>query len=81
MLLLTLLLGCAEVTQTPSCADFVACVDARDAADGAETDTLRFEPTGDCWGSPDGQALCDRACSSGLEWLRESYDDLPEACL
>lgn len=81
--ILLLLLGCAQPpTQTTTCAAYVACVQARDQVLGIETDLLRFEPQGDCWGgSEDGAALCDRACSGGLEWLRESYEDLPEACL
>lgn len=77
---LLLFLGCAEVTQTPACASFVACVGARDAARGATTDVVRFEPAGECWGTPAGADLCDRACVNGLAWLRESEPDLPEAC-
>lgn len=81
MTILMLLLGCAEeVTQTPACERYVACLDARDEQRGTTTDMLRFEAEGDCWGSPAGADLCDRACSNGLSWLLESETDLPEVC-
>jgi hypothetical protein len=80
MTLLLLLLGCAEVSQTPTCEEYVACLGARDEARGTTTDMLRFEAQGDCWGSPAGADLCDRACTNGLAWLQESETDLPEAC-
>lgn len=80
MSILLLLLACAEVTQTPACERYVACLDARDAARGTTTDMLRFEAAGDCWGTPAGADLCDRACANGLTWLLESETDLPEVC-
>lgn len=75
-----ILFGCAEVTQTPACSSFVACVGARDEASGATTDVVRFEPNGDCWGTPAGADLCDRACENGLAWLRETEPNLPAEC-
>lgn len=78
--ILLLLSGCGPVVQTEACAAYVECLDARDAALGAETDALRFEPTGACWGSAEGATLCTNACERGLTWLRDSYDDLPAEC-
>ena len=72
--------GCAEVTQTASCADYVSCIQAIDDAAGTETDLDRFDVGGVCWGNPEGAALCDRACGNGLAWMRESYSNLPEEC-
>jgi hypothetical protein len=80
--MLWILLACApEVEQTPACATFVACQSARDEASGTTTDTVRFTPAGECWGTPAGQDLCDRACTNGLAFLRDRYTDLPDACL
>ena len=79
--MLFLLVACApEVEQTPACAAYVSCLAARDAADGTTTDTVRFAPQGECWGTPAGQDLCDRACENGLIWLRERVDGLPAEC-
>ena len=79
--LLMLLFACApEVVQTPACDRFVACQSARDAASGTPTDVARFAADGDCWGTPAGQELCDRACVNGLAFLRESYPNLPTEC-
>lgn len=80
-MVLWVLLACTEVVQTPACAAFVACVGARDAARASSSDVVRFEPGGECWGTPAGADLCDRACENGLAWLRESEPDLPEACV
>ena len=79
-LMVMMVMGCAQVEQSASCNSYVACVRAQDAAKGVETDMVRFEPAGDCWGNPEGAALCDRACSNGLLWLQEQYADLPEEC-
>lgn len=79
-MIIALLFGCAEVVQTPACADYLVCLSARDAELGITTDVARFEVDGGCWGSEDGAALCDRACSSGLTWLRDNEANLPEAC-
>lgn len=73
---LTLLLACAEVVQTPACAEFVACVEATDAARGATTDVVRFQPDGDCWGSPAGAELCDHACVNGLPVHKARFPDV-----
>ena len=79
--LLTLFVsGCAEVQQTDSCAAYVECIQAVDAQSDSTTDLDRFEVGGVCWGNPEGAALCDRACSNGLEWMRDAYSDLPEEC-
>ena len=75
-----LLVGCAQVEQSASCAAYVSCVRAQDAAKGIETDLVRFEPGGDCWGNPDGAGLCDRACTNGMLWLQETFSDLPQEC-
>lgn len=78
----SLLAGCAgEVVQTASCAQWVACIDARDDQLGITTDNVRFEAGGGCWSGAEGAALCDSACESGLEWMQEAYADLPEECL
>lgn len=77
---LLLLFACADVSQSPACATYVSCVEARDAARGSSTDLLRFQPDGECWGTPAGADLCDRACTNGLAWLQESETDLPEVC-
>lgn len=77
---LTLIWGCAEVEQSASCEEYVACIRAQDAVSGVETDLNRFEDDGDCWGNPEGAALCDRACTNGLEWMRDEVADLPEEC-
>lgn len=79
-MLLLLTLACAEVTQTPACAQYVACVEAKDAAAGTTTDLVRFQPQGECWGSPAGADLCDRACVNGLEFERSRTTDAPDAC-
>lgn len=75
--------ACSDpVAQTTSCETFVACVKARDVRDkvSAPTDAARFEANGDCWGSPAGSLLCDRACTSGLAFLREKEPSLPKEC-
>lgn len=76
MALLFLLACSPEAAQTEACARFVSCVHARDPA----VDTLRFEAAGDCWGSPAGADLCDRACVNGLAFLRSAEPTLPDAC-
>ena len=59
----------------------MACQQAIDAQLGQETDLLRFEADGECWGGIEaGAQLCDRSCVKGLEFLRERQPDLPEAC-
>jgi hypothetical protein len=74
--------GCAsEFGQSPTCATYVACLAARDAAQGTETDVVRFEEGGDCWGGKLGYELCDSACGNGLDFLRQrEAATLPEAC-
>lgn len=79
--MLLLLFACAaDVSQTPACVSFVACSAARDVQLGLETDVARFGASGDCWGSPAGQQLCDEACDNGLTFLRDRYADLPTEC-
>lgn len=81
--LLGLLGGCGEekLEQSASCAQYVACVGAMDATSGTETDLLRFEPEGSCWGfSEAGFDLCDRACTKGLAFVQERYNTPPEEC-
>lgn len=81
MFIFLTLLGCAEVVeQSAACEQYVSCLDARDAELGLQTNTLRFEPNGACWGGAEGAALCDRACDNGLQWLQEADPDLPELC-
>ena len=76
------LVGCdTSVEQTPACADWVRCIDARDAQLGVTTDDDRFEAGGLCWGNPEIGELCDKACESGMAWMETSnYTDLPEEC-
>ena len=69
---LTLIWGCAEVEQSASCEEYVACIRAQDAVSGVETDLERFEADGDCWGNPEGAALCDRATRSTSRFLTRS---------
>jgi hypothetical protein len=77
---LALMWGCAEVEQSASCEEYVECIRSRDAVSGVETDLARFEEDGACWGNPEGAGLCDRACTNGLEWMRDEVADLPEEC-
>jgi hypothetical protein len=64
----------------PSCVDYVACVQARDAARGATTDVERFLPDGACWTSAQEAAdACAEACARGLDVLR-SLVDAPAEC-
>jgi len=79
-MLMLFLIACAEVVQTPACAQFVACVQANDEMRGTSTDLLRFEPGGDCWGTPAGSDLCDRACVNGLVFHRVQYPTGPDVC-
>lgn len=80
-LVLLMLWGCdGPVEQSASCAAYVSCVEARDLALGQSTNLDRFLPGGACWGGAEGGALCDRACTNGLDWLQANEDDLPEAC-
>ena len=72
--------GCGEVEQTAACADYVRCLEARDAVLGTETDADRFDVGGACWGGAEGAHLCDTACSNGLAWLRDVEPDLPAEC-
>ena len=75
--------GCGEdnLEQSASCAQYVACVAAMDATSGTETNLLRFEPEGSCWGfSQAGFDLCDRACTDGLAFVQERYTAPPEEC-
>ncbi len=51
-----------------------------DESEGVTTNAARFEPEGACWGGPEGAALCTRACSGGLDYIKAAYADLPEAC-
>lgn len=76
-----LLSACADTAQTQACQDYVACQQAIDAQLGQETDLLRFEAAGECWGGIEaGAQLCDRSCVKGLEFLRARQPDLPEEC-
>lgn len=72
-MLLLLFAACTEVVQTPACADYVACVQATDASRNTTTDVLRFQPEGDCWGTPAGAELCDRACTNGLAFHQQRF--------
>ena len=81
-LLLLLLVGCdTSVPQSEACAQWVACIDARDDQLGVETDNDRFLANGPCWGNPEIGHLCDDACTAGLELMPDLYSDLPEECL
>ncbi len=77
---LALLTACGAVEQSPECAAWTRCIQARDAQTGVPTDNARFEAGGACWGGAEGAELCTTACASGLDWMRRAYDDLPEAC-
>jgi hypothetical protein len=75
------LAGCGgEVEQREACVDYVVCVQARDAALGYETDVVRFDIGGACWGGVQGADLCETACIQGLEFLREREPGLPGEC-
>ncbi|MEQ1506582.1 MAG: hypothetical protein ABMB14_30415 [Myxococcota bacterium] len=76
MWLLTFVSCSLPVDPRPSCARYVACVEARDARDGSTTDVDRFAPDGACWGGEAGADLCDRACTAGLAWLADREPDL-----
>ena len=73
--------GCGEsVGQSGTCAAYVQCVEAMDARDGVDTDVDRFEVSGACWGSEEGATLCDRACTNGLDYIRQRDPQLPQEC-
>jgi len=72
--------GCAVVTQSAVCGQYIACVEALDTLDGQTTNVERFADGGACWGGVEGGALCTRACERGLKWLAEATVDSPEAC-
>jgi hypothetical protein len=73
-----LLASCTFPVEQPEvCARYIACIAARDARDGTNTDVVRFSKEGDCWGTPRGGTLCETACKSGLAFLAEK-DPLPE---
>lgn len=57
--------------QSDACAQYVSCLQVRDARLGITTNAVRFEGGGDCWGSEAGAHLCDTACSRGLEFLAQ----------
>lgn len=70
-----------DFTQSEACGRYVACVSALDEAAGLVTDTARFAPEGSCWGfSQAGFDLCDRACTAGLAFIQERYDEVPGEC-
>jgi hypothetical protein len=74
--------GCsgAPPPQSASCQAYAACVAARDAARGTTTNVDRFLADGACWGTAEGAAACDGACTRGLVVLR-SFADAPSECL
>lgn len=72
--------GCANVTQSEECKQYVDCLAARDTQLKLQTDYKRFTVEGGCWGNPEGADLCTRACKNGSAWLKKSYTDLPTAC-
>lgn len=74
-----LLAGCGGEPQSPACRQFVACVRALDARDGRQTNTVRFEPQGGCWGGAAGAKLCTDACARGMTWVRRD-GNVPGAC-
>ena len=81
-LIFFVLTACSEpVEQSSSCAQWVTCIDARDAELGITTNIDRFIPDGTCWSNPEQADLCDKACSAGLVQLAEVYTDLPGECL
>ena len=80
MCLSSTIIGCADPKQSSECAQYVSCVRAMDESEGVTTNAARFEPEGACWGGPEGAALCTRACSGGLDYIKAAYADLPEAC-
>lgn len=79
-MLLLLVLACAEVSQTDACARYVACIQAKDTDAGTTTDVVRFQPEGECWGTPAGADLCDRSCVNGLAFERTRAADAPAEC-
>ena len=80
-LLLAAAAGCGDVQQRPACADYVACVQARDLQSGTSTNVDRFDVGGGCWGGDTGADLCETGCVQGLEFLRERQPDLPAECM
>lgn len=79
-LIASLATGCIPQDQTPACAAYVTCIQARDVRDGTATDLARFLPEGDCWAIDAGAELCDRACDEGLVFLRTHESNLPTEC-
>lgn len=82
LLILLPLAACnTAVDQTPACASWVSCIDARDAELGTVTDNDRFVAGGPCWNNPEIGDLCDKACIAGLDQMQEIYADLPQECM
>lgn len=79
-LLATLCTACIPQDQSSVCAEYVSCIQARDARDGTTTDLVRFTPEGDCWAIDAGADLCTRGCEAGLEYLRSHESNLPAEC-
>ena len=77
---LGVLAGCGgDSSQTEACAQYVECIAARDTAAGITTNVDRFEASGDCWGSVEGQELCNASCENGLDYLA-SLENAPQEC-
>jgi hypothetical protein len=71
--------ACGGEPQSTECRQFVACVRALDAQDGRDTNTLRFEAGGPCWGGAVGAKLCTDSCARGLVYIRRAAS-VPTAC-
>jgi hypothetical protein len=72
--------ACAQPEQSSECAQYIECIRAIDEREGVTTDAKRFDPSGACWGGPEGADLCTRACLGGIAYLQKAYTDLPEVC-
>ena len=80
LLLAAATFACAQPLEpTPACVSYVACQQARDSLLGINTDMVRFQTGGACWGNPEISDLCDRGCASGIAWLRTAEPSLPAA--
>ncbi len=76
------LAGClgGPVTQSPSCATYVACMRALDADAGTTTNLDRFLPGGACWVNSVTGDGCATGCQRGVAWLQARQAPLPAEC-
>jgi hypothetical protein len=75
--------GCGEesVPQSTSCAAFVACIEAIDAAESQTTNLDRYVEGGACWDNQQIAGSCATSCERTLERMRTRVAGLPAECM